>query len=109
MFQRGRLKWGLSARPITFGQKLQVVLWIYNPSEVSVPVWTCMEIDHFWIQEIQMVNSAGMRILSQLEQAVIDGPNQKPPRYTLSTLEIRGGRLGAGSKVLLCQAQHARY
>jgi hypothetical protein len=68
MFQRGRLMWGLSTKPIAFGQKLPVVLWIYNPTAEPLPVWTCEDIDFFWLRDIQVFDSTGKRIESRREQ-----------------------------------------
>ena len=68
MFQRGPLRWGLSTRPIAYGQKLLVLLWLYNPSEVPLPVATCTDIDFFWLKEIHVVHSAGKHVASRIQE-----------------------------------------
>jgi hypothetical protein len=64
MFTRGSLTWGLSTKPAAYGQKLLVLLWIYNPTEEPLPVLTCSDIDHFWAREIEVVDAAGKSIVS---------------------------------------------
>ena len=65
LFARGPLMWGLSTRPITYGQKLLVLLWSYNPSEEPLSVATCDDIDFFWLREIEVVDSAGDQVASR--------------------------------------------
>jgi hypothetical protein len=68
MFTRGPLTWGLSTKPVAYGQKLLVLLWIYNPTEEPLPVLTCSDIDHFWAREIEILDSAGEHIPSLEEE-----------------------------------------
>lgn len=68
MLQRGRLIWGLSTKPTTFGQKLPVVLWLYNPTDEPLYVGTCDDIDFFWLREIQVFDSAGKRVEGRAEK-----------------------------------------
>lgn len=68
LFARGPLMWGLSTRPITYGQKLLVLLWSYNPSEEPLSVATCDDIDFFWLREIEVVDSAGDQVASRAEE-----------------------------------------
>ena len=65
MFPRGPLSWGLSTKPIVYGQKLLVLLWIYNPTETPQSVMTCSDIDHFWAREIGIFSSADQRLSSR--------------------------------------------
>jgi hypothetical protein len=57
MFQHGPLTWGLSTRPIMYGQKLLVLLWIHNPTDKPLSVATCGNIDYFWAYEIEVLDS----------------------------------------------------
>jgi|SRR5579872_3198578 len=68
MFQRGRLIWGLSTRPVTVGETLFVLLWIYNPSDEPQSVMSCMDIDWFWARDIEILDSAGKHVASRAEE-----------------------------------------
>jgi hypothetical protein len=68
MFIRGPLTWGLSTKSVAYGQKLLVLLWIYNPSEEPLPVLTCSDLDHFRAREIEVLDSAGKHIPSLEEE-----------------------------------------
>jgi hypothetical protein len=67
MFPRGRLLWGLSTKPVTLGQKLPVMLWIYNPTDEPLYVTTCGDIEVFWQVEIHVFDSTGKRVESRAE------------------------------------------
>jgi hypothetical protein len=67
MFRRGPLIWGLSARPAAHGQKLLVLLWLYNPTDKLLSVATCGDIDYFWAWQIAVFDSAGRPVLSRVE------------------------------------------
>lgn len=64
----GGLVWGLSTRPASYGDKLLAVLWLYNATDKPLPVWTCMGIDAFWAEKIDVFDAVGHRILSRGEQ-----------------------------------------
>jgi len=81
LFQRGHLIWGLSTKPASLGDKLVVVLWLYNPSESPSSVMTCSDIDHFWLREIELFDSAGKRILSRVEETRIAEEKQNPGAF----------------------------
>jgi len=83
-FQRRNLVWGLSTKPATQGQKLPVLLWIYNPSEERRSVFTCGDIGHFWEREIEVLDSTGKRVLSRSEVRLIE-EHQRDPSILLST------------------------
>lgn len=68
MFPRGRLLWGLSTKPVTFGETLPVVLWIYNPTDEPLRVMTCGDIEVFWQLELQVFDSTGKRVESRAEE-----------------------------------------
>jgi hypothetical protein len=68
MFQHGPLTWGLSTRPIMYGQKLLVLLWIHNPTDKPLSVATCGNIDYFWAYEIEVLDSAGKHVPSLAEE-----------------------------------------
>jgi hypothetical protein len=78
LFRRGHLIWGLSTRPVSPGEKLLVVLWLYNPSEAPISVMTCADIDHFWSREIEVFDSAGKRILSRTEERRLAEEKRNP-------------------------------
>ena len=81
MFQRGRLTWGLSTRPVTYGQKILVVLWIYNPSDTPLSVQSCGDIDYFWRYEMRIVDSAGNLVLSRAEQKELEERLRSPRSF----------------------------
>lgn len=66
--RRGDLQWGISSRPAIYGEKVPVLLWLYNPTDKPQPVWTCMQIDYFWLLGLDVFDSAGQRVLDIQEE-----------------------------------------
>jgi len=75
-----RLTWGLSTRPVTYGQPLLVVLWIQNPNDEPVDVWSCADIDWFWIDEVELLDSEGRHITSRREERDL-AERKRNPKY----------------------------
>jgi hypothetical protein len=65
---RSALTWGLSSRTVTYGEPVSVLLWLFNPTDEAQPVWTCMEIDQFWVSGIDVFDSSGHRVLTREEE-----------------------------------------
>ena len=68
VFRRGPVTWGLSTKPVSYGEPLPVLLWLYNSTDEPQSVMTCQGIDWFWLSEINVFDSAGHRVLSNAEQ-----------------------------------------
>lgn len=78
MFQHGSLTWGLSTRPVRYGEKLLVLLWLYNPTDTPLSVMTCAGIDYFWSHEIAVLDSAGNQVLSRAEERLLAEKKRNP-------------------------------
>jgi hypothetical protein len=61
-----------------YGEPLTIVLWIYNPSEEPLWVTDCGDIDFFWDREIEVLDSAGNRVLSRREDAELADKRRDP-------------------------------
>ena len=77
-FQRGPLSWGPSTRPASTGEKVLVVLWFDNPSDTPQSVMTCGDIDYFWVREIEVLDSAGKRVVSRAEEERLAEEKRNP-------------------------------
>ena len=75
-----RLTWALSTGPVSYGQQLLVVLWIQNPNDEPVDVWTCADIDWFWIDEVEVLDSDGRHVMSRREERDL-AERKRNPRY----------------------------
>jgi len=68
MFPRhGELSWGISTKPVHYGEPVSILLWLDNPTDKPQPVRTCMDIDYFWATDIDVFDSIGNRVLSRKE------------------------------------------
>jgi hypothetical protein len=76
---KGPLTWGLSTRPAAYGDEIPVILWLDNPTDKPQPVWTCMNIDWFWLSGILVFDSAGQRVLNVSEEKQFRESGTKPP------------------------------
>jgi len=73
----GALTWGLSTKPMPFGEAVPVLLWFYNPTDKPQPVWTCQDIDWFWQDGIDVFDSSGHRLLSRAEEEIKKTPGSE--------------------------------
>ena len=64
---RGSVNWGLSTKDATYGDPVSVLLWLYNPTDKPQSVWTCMDIDWFWLGGIDVFDGSGHRVLTRAE------------------------------------------
>jgi hypothetical protein len=71
----------LSTKPVLYGEKLLVLLWIYNPSDAPQSVMTCAAIDYFWAREIAIFDSAGNRVLSRVEEERLAEKKRNPASF----------------------------
>ncbi len=68
MRQLPGITWGLSTKPVSYGDPIPVLLWLYNPTDKPQGVTTCGDIDNFWEFDINVADSAGRRMLTRAEQ-----------------------------------------
>jgi len=63
---------GISAKPggFAYSEPFTLYLWIDNPTDKPVGIWTCMGFGAFWRWGFDVFDSDGHRVLSPDEQAV---------------------------------------
>jgi hypothetical protein len=64
---RGVVTWGLSTKEVTYGNPVTVLLWLYNPTDQPQSVWTCQDIDWFWLGGIDVFDGSDHRVLTRGE------------------------------------------
>ncbi len=55
----GGFAWGLSTKPVTYGNPVSVLLWMYNSTDEPKSAFTCTDIDVFWVSGIDVFDSSG--------------------------------------------------
>ena len=66
-FSGNRSNWGISTTPTAYGQPVPLMIWIDNPTDQPVPVFTCRDLEYFAATAFDVFDSAGHRILDQPE------------------------------------------
>jgi hypothetical protein len=64
----GSLIWGLSTKPVPYGENIFMLLWVCNTTDKPLPVMTCEDIDRFWLDGLDVFDSSGHRVLSRREE-----------------------------------------
>jgi hypothetical protein len=64
----GGLAWGLSTKPIPYGEAVPVILWVCNTTDAPKDIMTCSDIARFWRGGIDLFDSSGHRVLNQEEE-----------------------------------------
>lgn len=71
----GDLEWGISSKPVHYGEPVSVLLWLNNSTDRVRSVMTCMNIDYFWTEGIDVFDSVGHRVLSRSEEKMRGKPH----------------------------------
>lgn len=69
---KGPLQFGLSFRPGPFHNNVPLAIWVNNPTEEEQLVWTCQDLEQFFISGFDVLDRKGVRMMSKAE--VNSGP-----------------------------------